>query len=322
MAIPTVTSTSPNSGSTRGRNIIRIVGTNFRLPNAPAATGPIQSDQQKTVSVQFEGVESEWAYAASSNLILAKVPPWTGSYSVSFPVGVDVRVANLDDSGVEIPTENATLVDGYSQNRMSLAAEPYLQYVIRQVVKLFRIHVLENTHHTTSRDFSLTPTQQKTVRAEGPLVQLHGPRMPINRFYSSNREEPEDDPLGGVDGRMRREVPVTVDIQFGVSIWAKGDRHLKALTQALLLFHRDVIEVPVLVDPGDPSKGTKDYEFVMPWNGYPEANTDPNQSDLLSVTAQSHLRGVHIDENFGTIIERGWIITQNNGEPVLEVQTT
>lgn len=321
MAVPTVTSVEPSAGSTRGGDVIRVHGTNFRLPDPVPATGPIQSDQQKTLSVQFEGVESEWAYAASSTLLLAKVPTWAGAYDISFPLQLDVRVANLDNAGVEIPGENATLADAYSIDRPSLAAETYLQRAIREVIRLFRRHVLENTHHTTSRDFSLTPALQETVRAEGPLVQLHGPRMPINRFDSINVEGYESDPLGGPSGMMRRRRPVTVNLEFGVSIWAKGDRQLNGLIQAVLLFHRDIKYLKVPVDPGDPSKGTRDYEFEMPWPGFPEADTAPNSSDLLTATTQSHVRGVHIDEDFGTIIERGWVITQNDGVPVLQIQS-
>lgn len=320
MAVPTITSVTPSSGSTRGQNIVRIAGTNFRLPNPVSPTGPILSDQQKTVSVKFEGVESEWAYSANSELILARIPIWAGPYDITFPAGLDVRVANLDDFEVEIPGENATLVNGYSIDRPSLAAESYLQRAVREIIRLYRRHVLANTHHTTSRDYSLTPAQQKTLRAGGPLVQLQGPRLPLNRFYSLNREDDEADPLGGVDGRMRRKPPVTCNIEFTVVVWANNVYHLEGLIQACLLLHRDIKFVKVPNDPSDPSKGTKDYEFEMPWDGYPDVNTDPTADDLKYARLMSVVRGVHIDEDFGTIIERGWIITQNSGEPVLQVQ--
>ncbi len=320
--VPTVTSVNPAAGATRGGDIIRIAGTGFRLPDPPAPTGPLMADQQKTVSVQFEGVESEWAYSASDSLILARVPTWAGAYNVSFPITLDVRVANLDNSEVEIPGENVTLADAYSMDRPKLSTQSYLQRVIREVIMLFRRHVLENTHNTTSRDFSLTPALQETVRASGPLVQLIGPRLINNRFDSINREEGESDPLGGAGGRMIRKYPVTCDIGFGVAIWANNPFHLQALIQSLLLFHRDINKVKVLIDPSDPSSGTKDYEFVMPWSQYPDTNTDPTADDLMYATAQSVVRGVHIDEESGTIIERGWIITQNDGEPSTDIQSS
>ena len=320
MSIPTVTSVQPGTGSTRGTNIVRIIGTNFRLPNPAAATGALLAAQQKTVSVKFEGIESEWAYSASSTLILARVPTWRGAYDITFPAGLDIRVANLSDLGVEIATENATLLNGYYINRPGLATESYLQRVIRETIRLFRRHVLQNTHHTTQRDYSLTPAQLQTLRAEGPMIKLMGPRLVLNRFYSLNREEDETDPLGGANGMMRRKTPVTCDMVFAVAAWANNPMHLTGLAQACLLFHRDVKFVKVEIDPSVPTLGTKDYEFEMPWDGYPAFNTDPTADDLTYITLNSIVRGVHIDEDVGTIVERGWIVTQNNGDPVLQTQ--
>ncbi len=322
MAVPTITSITPSSGSTRGRDIVRIAGTNFRLPNAPTPSGPILSDQQRTVSVKFQGLESNWAYSASSSLILARVPEWTGPYDITFPAPLDVRVANLDDNEVEIPGENVTRLDCYTISRPSLAAESYLQRVVREVISLFRRHVLENTHHTTSRDYSLTPSQQDTLRADGagPLLQLTGPTLVLNRLYSLNREDEENDPLSVPNGRMRREVPVTCDLNFGVLGWANNPAHLFALTQALLLFGRDIKYVRVAIDPSDLSLGTKDYELEPDWNSFPALDSDPNSDDLLSTLSRCVVRGVHIDEEFGTILERGWIVTANDGTPVTDVQ--
>jgi len=321
MAIPTITSVEPNAGTTRGRSVIRIIGSNFRPPDPIPPTGYQGTAQQKTVSVKFAGVESEWAYYAADGLILARVPEWRGSYKVAFPYALDVRVANLDNSGVEIPGENATLVGGYSIDRPSLQAESYLQRAIREVIRLYRRHVVENSHHTTSRDFSGDPSSQKTLRATTPLLQLVGPRLPLNRFDSINREEPEVDPLGGPNGMMRRMAPVTCDVFFEIRLFALSDRHITSMVQAALLMHRDIKYVGVPNDPGDPSAGTKEYDLDMPWDGYPEIETEPNISDLLSASMLCKVRGVHIDEDFGNIVERGWITTQNDGEPVLESES-
>jgi len=320
MAIPTITSVTPSSGPTRGGNIVRIVGTNFRLPPPPPVSGPILAEQQKTVSVKFQGVESEWAYSASATLILARVPEWSGPYDITFPAALTVRVANLDDAGVEIVGENVTKAAAYSIKRPDLAVESYLQRVVREVIALFRRHVLENTHYSTQRDYSLTPAQQETLRASKPLLQITGPTLNLNRFYSLNREDYEADALGGVNGMMRRKIPITVDMVFTVIPWADNSTHLHALVQALLLFGRDIKHVRVAVDPLDPSKGTKDYEFEPDWTGFPDMNSDPNADDLVHAVSRHIVRGVHVDEDFGTIVERGWIITENDGTPLLQIQ--
>lgn len=320
MAIPTITTVTPASGSTRGGNIVRIAGSNFRLPPSPPTTGPVLSAQQKTVSVQFQGAESEWAYSASSGLILARVPEWSGPYDIAFPAALNVRVANLDDLGVEIPTENVTRAAAYSISRPDLASESYLQRVVREVISLFRRHVLANTHYSTGRDFSLTPALQETLRASGPLLRLAGPTLVLNRFYSINQEDPESDPLGGITGMARRKPPVTVDLIFTVAPWANNPTHLHSLVQALMLFGRDIKYVRVVIDPLDLSKGTKNYEFEPDWNSFPDMNSDPSADDLVYSVSRCVVRGVQVDEDFGTIVERGWIITDNNGDPRLDFQ--
>jgi len=320
MAVPTITGVSPDSGSTRGQNMINIIGTNFNIPGPPPVSGPVQSEQPKTVSVQFEGVESEWAYCASDTRILARVPEWRGGYD-SFPLALDVRVANLDASGVEIPGENVTAADAYTINQKVLAEESYLQHVIRQLIELYRRHVTPNVHHTTSRDYSLNPTSQETLDLEGAVVGLHGPSMPINRFYALNREEPEDNPNEPPYGFTRKKPPVTVNLEFGVSVWVNNPYHLYGLCQSILMLHRDILFLRVDNDPKDPSKGYVEYELAMPWNGFPEADSAPNFSDLNSATAQCHVRGVNIDDVDGTIVERGWKVYQNDGLPVIEPES-
>jgi hypothetical protein len=320
MAIPTISGVNPASGSTRGGNVVRIAGTNFRLPPPPPVDGPVLSDQQKTVSVKFQGVESAWAYSASSSLILARVPEWSGPYDITFPAPLNVRVANLDDAGVEIVGENVTLPAAYAITRPDLVAESYLQRVVREIIALFRRHVIANTHYSTGRDFSLSPSLQETLRASGPLLQLVGPTLVLNRFYSLNQEDPESDPLGGITGMRRRKPPVTVDLVLTVVPWANNEGHLHALVQALMLFGRDIKFVRVAVDPLDLSKGTKDYEFEPEWDSFPEMNSDPTADDLVYSVSRCVVRGVHVDEDFGTIVERGWIITDNSGMPRLDFQ--
>lgn len=320
MAIPTVTSVQPGAGTTRGRSVIRIIGTNFRLPDPVASSGYVGTDQQKTVSVKFEGVPSDRAYAASAGLILARVPEWRGAYDITYPVGLDVRVANLNNAGVEITGENATLVNGYLIDRPSLQAESYLQRVVREFIMLYRRHVLQNSHGTTSRDFSGNPASQETLSATTPIIQLVGPRLYLNRFDSLVVESPEVDPLSGSNGMMRRQVPVTCDLWFEVRPFALSSRQILGLVQSVLMMHRDVRYLSVQNDPTNPANGMKRYDLDMPWEAYPEIENEPNISNLMTASMMSVVRGVHIDEEFGNIVERGWKIFQNDGEPVVDLE--
>jgi len=317
MAVPTITSIDPNTGLTRGDNIIKISGTNFRLPPPPPSTGYLGGDQQKTVSVKFEGQESAWAYSASATMILARVPEYRGPHDIAYPVSLDVRVANLDDSGLEIPGENVTEVDGYDVDRPSLAVESYFQRVIRALQHVFKRHVHPHVYVTVSRDAPSSALDDQRLVADAPALYLTGPRTPINRFDSINREEGEIDP-GDPTQYYRRRYPVTVDMDFVLEIVAKSSRQLYGLIQSTHLLFRDVTEVRVTDDPGDdpvnPTGTYKEYEILMPWEFPVDVNNTPNPSDLFTASAGVRIRGVHIDEEAGNIIERGWIVDATSTE--------
>lgn len=316
MAIPTITSVTPSYGSTRGDNMVNIVGTNFRLPSAPPS-GNVNSDQELTINVSIAGVKSDWAYAASGTLILARIPEWRGSPIAGYDLPVDVRVANTDASGVEIPTENATLVDGYTYQREKLSSESYLQRVCHEIILLFRRHLLANTHQSPSIDYDDDPSTWERLREKSPVVYLVGPKLPLNTFDTIQKEQEE---LTVGNEWKRRKPPITCDIEYEVHIWAKRNRQAYNLVQSLLLMFRDINDIKILVDPADPSKGYVFYEWEIDWSGYPEMSDAPNQDDLRGAKASIIVRGVHIDTEGGTIVQEGWIVFSNDGMPALETE--
>lgn len=319
MAVPTVTAVAPAAGSTRGRNVVRIDGTNFRLPDPQPATGYLGGPYPLSVEVEFGGVVSPEAQAATDVIIYATVPQWRGD-PADLPEALDVTVRNVDGDGVPVPGEEATLVGGYTVQHPELPAESYFQRVVRELMRLFKRHVLANVHVTVSRDYVANPAQLERLLAEVPVIHLVGPQTPLNRFYSINREECEEDP-SDPDACLRRAVPVTTDVVFQVTAWAKTQREITSIGQAILLMFRDVIHVRVARDPAQPALGTVDYELGMPFAGYPIYNTTPNDNDLMSLRAQCEIKGVHMDNESGTLIERGWRITTNDGEPTVERQS-
>jgi hypothetical protein len=323
MAIPTITGVEPTGGLTTGGNVVRLSGTNFKLPDAPAPTGMLGGDQQKTVSVKFGGQESEWAYSASDQLILARVPEYRGAYDVTYPVALDVRVANLDTDGIEIPGENVTYVGLYQVDRQGLATESYLQRVIRAFQQIFKRHVLQNTFVLISRDAASDLLDDNRLQAEAPSLYLTNMSITRNRFYSINREseiENQTDP----DRWFRTKFPVTVDIEFTLTIVAKSAMQLFNLCQSCMLMFREITDVRITDDPSDdpvaPTGNYKDYEIRMPWEFPISAEGNVSESDLHISTAGVSIIGVHIDKESGTIVERGWDVTANDGLPVVGVQ--
>ena len=318
MAVPTVTSVTPTSGPTRGRGVVRIDGTNFRLPDPPPATGYLGGSYPLSVEVEFGGEVSPEAQAATADFIYATVPEWRGDPD-DLPEALDVTVRNVDASGVPIPTEEATLVGGYTVEHPELPQMTYFQRTILQLMNLFKRHVIANVHVTVKRDYVADPGQLERLQAELPVLHLVGPQTPLNRFYSINREPAEED-TGLADAYLRKAVPVTVDVGFQIEVWAETQREVYSIGQAILLMFRDVVHLQVERDPSQPALGSVEYEVGMPFFGYPTYNTDANKDDLTSLRAQCEIKGVHLDDEAGTIVERGWEITANDGDPTVETQ--
>jgi len=320
MAVPTVTGISPAVGSTRGRVVVAIQGTNFRLPDAPPLAGYVGGSYPLSVEVEIGGQVCAEAQAATAELIYAAVPEWRGDVD-DLPEALDVTVRNVDASGVPIPSEEATLADAYTVKHPEYPVECYLQRTVRALLDLFKRHVLGNVRITVKRDYVEDPSQLERLQASLPVVHLIGPQTPQNRFYSVNREPAEEDP-SDADAFLRKAVPVTEDVAFEVQAWARTQREIYGIGMAITLLFRDVVSLRVDNIAGDPSKGYKEYEVGIPFYGHPTYNTAANKDGLTSLRAQVEIKGVHLDDEAGTIVERGWRITTNDGEPTVNVQAT
>jgi len=317
MAVPTITSVFPDTGSTMGKNIVLIQGTNFKVPVHPVDPEE-QGPAQKTVKVTFDDVECELADAFTDTLIRARVPIYAGSFDVTYPLSQDVRVANLDDSGVEIPGENATLADGYSRTQPDLVGQEYLQRVIREFVLLFQRHVLKGTFLTVERDYAEDPDSQETLTANLPSIHILGPTTRRNGLYECTKEPYEEDPVDP-NAYFRNQRPVTRDLEFRIRGWVDNTNHLFSLGQAVEEMFNIVKWVEVDIDKDDPSKGSKQYELDILPDEPVDYDVDAALDDLRSFQARCVIRGVHIAPEAGTIIEKGYIIYANDGEPSVEV---
>lgn len=318
MAIPTVTSVSPASGPTRGGGVVSVVGTNFRLPDVQPLTGYLGGPAPLSVRVEIGGEVCPEAQAASSRLILATVPEWRG-VPTALPAKLNVVVRNVSAAGVPIPTEVGTLVEGYTVKHPELPEMCYLQRAVLELMNLFKRHVIGNVHVTVRKDYVADPTKIERLLATVPVVHLIGPQTPLNRFCSVNREQAEADPTVA-NGYLRRAAPVTEDVAFEVQAWARTQREIFSIGHAMMMLFRDVVLLRVYNDPAAPASGYKEYEVGVPFYGHPTYNTTPNPDDLSSLRAQVEIKGVHMDDEAGTIVERGWEITANDGEPTLDPQ--
>lgn len=308
MAVPTVASVDPTSGSSKGTSLVRIYGTNFSIATPPTAEGYYGGPEQRTVSVKFEGIEASFAGAASSLLIMCRVPRWTGSYA-ALPVSADVRVANLDAAGVEVPGENATLVDAYTIDRPQLIGSN-VQRLCEEVISVFRRMFIGNTNITMSRDFVEDTAFLERVMAEVPVVYLVGPNFVRDGLRTRHRLDPYEDSLDPLRSEQLAP-PVYVTMEFDVRCYVDNSQHAMAMQQQLMLLFRDV---------GYIEFDGRNLEFRMPFNQYPSVVNVPNQSDLQSVRCGLSIRNVHVDDGTGTMVDRGSIVFDNDGDPVVEIQ--
>jgi hypothetical protein len=317
MSIPTITTVAPVSGPSRGGDVIIINGTNFRTAPSAAPVGYTSTDEQQTVSVKFEGVASPFAVAASATKIQAVVPEWRGSYKLAFPIAVDVRVANLDDVGVEIATENVTRVDGYAYTRPSFATECYLQRVLRELVKLFRRHLSPNVHLTASRDYTDDPADHARMRATAPVFHIIGPRLPESFIDTQRKLDPEDTTYPEF---IEKKPPTWCDLEFDLNLYAETPAAMLAMLQAFVKFGRAGLKVRVPNVAALPAGAYKDYDLWMPSDGIPQPDLAPDILGLLNAQGGFSVRGVQIDDEAGTVIDRGWRITANDGDPTVETE--
>jgi hypothetical protein len=313
MAVPTITAVTPSSGSTIGRNVVRITGTDFRLPGAVVGYDP--GPAQQTIKVTFGGVDATEAHAITATSGIAIVPAWTGPDTAATPYDVDVRVANLDDNGDEIAGENDTLSDGYSYQRALLTTETILQRVTKHLVKLLRRHVLPNTVITTSPmyDDSTSDDLDRIKQAQLPLVKVIGPTVTEDKTLTLQIETEEDDETYS-DQYLLRHPAKIVDLGFTLQCWS-DDRHQGAVFNMAQAVVREIYQTGYLTidkDPNDSTKGT--YSFPWEITDMPDFDMDDDLNGLRLATLSCEIREVPYETVDETIIERGYDVTADDVE--------
>lgn len=174
MAVPTITTITPDSGLAIGLSLLKIVGTGFRpAPSPPPATYTDASAQQ-TVSITFDGVEADAALVADATTIWVVTPEYMGS-ETALPDAVDVVLTNLDNDGVAIAGETVTEVNGFTYKRQDLTAEGALTWICDNLIFFLQRHVLQETVLTTDPEYPDNPAAAVTALGQLPAIVLVGP---------------------------------------------------------------------------------------------------------------------------------------------------
>lgn len=275
MTVPTIASVTPLNGNTRGGNLITINGTGFRLPGPIVLEGGVVKSR-KAISVQFEGVESEYAHAVTDTKAIARVPQYRGDYK-GIPAELTVRLANLDDDQVEIPGE-AVEYEAYTVQRPRLTVEPIDLRVMDQFLQAVRRHVHPNVWFTTERiywDMSEGVMDPIREQASLPLIHINGMIQEENTDQQGMGGEQVEVSPGVWENISNGEA---VDIVLtAVEIYSRAD-HMREIVNLARAFMRFVNECPYLrVPPEAWDVGADDYEYQMlfPSDAYPSYETGP-----------------------------------------------
>ncbi len=282
MPPPTLVQVIPSEGSPAGGDLLRLVGASF---------GPNLRVELDGVSARVLGL---WQQAGHTFAELRSPPHAPGP--------VELVLSNLDASGTAIPGERTTWPSAYHYVRASLVQETDLSRVVRQVLRLLKQQVLENSSLAVSVEYDDTPTdgQSLILLAKLPAVALAGPTLRPNRFYSQNvlREQAVVGPLGL---ELQRVGPsATVDLVFSLTgASTRTSELLHLMTSVAAFLHRQRwLELPR--DPANAALGTVRWEL----DPEGEMRSQPlGRDDVRAFSCGFVLRGFDIHE--GVPIDRG-----------------
>ncbi len=286
------TSVTPTSGLTGGRRLIKILGTDF---DVNTATDPI------SMKVLF-GTKPAKTVEVRSTAILTCINP------ENEPGAVDITLENL--------VNPATVVAAgvFTYGRPDLKVNSGLTFICRTLIQKLKRQIIPEVVLSTDTDFDASTGDGLNITelAKLPAIQLSGPRMPENRFYSENGTRFVD--LGGGVFEEQR-LPHVVDLEFDYMI---VDNHLQRamnLMQQVSEFFEKNKFLEVEKVPGDPSKGEVEYEMDLLTAGDPNLAPVGSNSNIQAARGSFVIKGVPLEsvEPLG-IRETADI----NGEVVLE----
>lgn len=315
MAVPTVSTLTPNTGLTGGRLLVRVSGTNFQLPPAPPSSG-IAPVPKPSVEVLFGGVKARHVVVLSSTLLHVLTPicglvdsrgaPATG------PVSVTVR--NVDQNGAVVPGETVTLANAFTYTRPVLETSPAgggttraerdLVRLVRAFIRELKRQVIPNVELTVHTDYAESPTGRASIAmlSSLPGLVLVGPRTAQNRFFSLNARRYT--PLGGGVFAEQR-TPYTIDLGFQILGVDDSSIRLLNLQAELIAFFQRNKTLSMPCDPAQPQLGDVSYEMDFETSeALPDMSSpSPGNSNIRTFRMECIIRGLDIDDLDVTISE-------------------
>lgn len=302
MAVPTISSISPDTVHTGGKSLIEIIGTNFKVPVVPPPIGGPYTTTTPTVEVLFDTVASEEVSVVSATRLFARVPrsPITVSEATNYGEGtVDVTIRNLDDNGDPIVGEEVVETDGLTYSRVQLATESDFQRLMRQIVYEFRLQMIPNVQMTAHTDYDSDTGDAAnfTDLAELPGIALVGPTLRENRLFSQNQVDELESSTPGE--YLCRRASYTVDLEFTIVGVSNLTAELINLMAVVSGFFEKNKFLELARDPSDSSLGTVTYEIDLLADGALAVDSSPNNSNIRVFSGRFVIRGFDMQDLTG-----------------------
>jgi hypothetical protein len=283
MAVPTISTITPNLGHTGGWATVVITGTNFQLPTLPPAPDGPYEPLPPTVRVFFGGVEARRVGVISATKLFAI----TGAKDLA--AGVDqllttVEVRNVDEDGNTISGETVTAANAFTYARTKLDAtkESNLSRLVRQVIKNLKRETIEEVVITQGVDWDDVPDTddlRKVSIAKLPSIGLMGPSLsnPQAVFV----ENALDARSTAVDTEaLSTRNPMVYDVNFTIIAITNNYLQLLNLTEVVqnFFFRNPFLYLPL--SSGSSETARFEVQITQPL----EIDAAPNASDVFSAT--------------------------------------
>ena len=313
MAVPVISSVSPDHCHPGGREILTINGANFDLPPAPPSTGYVGGVPAATVRVTVDGKIAEDVSVWSSSLLTCTIPPFRGEPSdLSASPGYDATVTVENIATGEMASVSGVLY----YRRASLArTNGALEWILRSILRVIRRHVLDNVVFSSAIDFDASVGDSLDIveLAEVPGVALFGPELSEDKEWRYNRNDLSNPSSTEYE---KRGIPLFVVASFDVTLVGKAITELAALEQEFVAMFARTPRVEIELTPGDSS--TRD-EFDWYLSKLPTRAGTVGKGEVYSASASFEVRGIPIDQDSGRLVEYGFVVGDSDIE--LETQT-
>lgn len=283
MAVPTLTAVTPGEGHTGGRTVVELTGTGFKLPNPPAPTGKTTAPPP-SMRVLFGGRPAMNIAVTSATQLYCQTP-------IHDPGLVDVVVQNIDDDGVLVPTEEATLVDAYTFARPDLSAHSELARALEAFIIEMRRQVSDNVDWAVHTDYA-SDTQTIAYMGKLPAIVLDDLDLPEDRSTSEDSYDVQIDDETFVE----RRAPIVVNALFTIMGMANDPPTLLTLIQVVRAFFKKNPKLTYDRDANDPTLGEVSYNMGADIDGRVVVAKQKDNTNLLFFTGSVRIESIWLED--------------------------